>query len=98
MRAAGVAVDPPRLNDGPGRRQALEQRLGQALVARAPVRAIGKAVLLWLAPTGDDPVEVMRDLLVRQRQVDNERQALRRAAVDHDEDTRAVPVVEYCLR
>ena len=49
MGAAGVIVDPPRLDDGPGRRQAPEQMLVQALVAQAPVQALDKTVLLRLA-------------------------------------------------
>ena len=49
MRAAGVVVHPPRLDEGPGRRQAPEQVLVQALVAQAPVQAFSEAVLLRLA-------------------------------------------------
>ena len=62
MRAAGVVVDPPRLDDGPGRRQAPEQMLIQALVAQAPVQALDKAVLLRLA--GGDVVPRDRTLLL----------------------------------
>ena len=49
MGAAGVVVDPPRLDDCPGRRQAPEEMLVQALVAQAPVQAFDKTVLLRLA-------------------------------------------------
>ena len=49
MGAAGVVVDPPRLDEGPGRRQAPEEMLVQALVAQAPIQAFDKTVLLRLA-------------------------------------------------
>ncbi len=49
MRTAGVVVHPPRFDEGPGRRQAPEQMLGQALVAQAPIEASDKTVLLRLA-------------------------------------------------
>ena len=60
--AAGVIVDPPRLDDGPGRRQAPEQMLVQALVAQAPVQALDKTVLLRLA--GRDVMPLDRTLLL----------------------------------
>ena len=49
MRAAGVVVHPPRLDEGAGRRQAPEQMLVQALVAQAAVDTLDGAVLLRLA-------------------------------------------------
>ena len=62
MGAAGVVVDPPRLDDGPGRRQAPEEMLVQALVAQAPVQAFDKTVLLRLA--GGDLAPLNRTLLL----------------------------------
>ena len=62
MRAAGVTIDPPRLHDDPGCRQAPEQTLVQALVAQAPVQAFNNAILLRLA--GGDVMPLDRTLLL----------------------------------
>lgn len=57
MRAAGVVVDPTRLSDGPGCRQAREQMLVQALFAQAPVQALVEAVLLRLTRRSVVPLD-----------------------------------------
>ena len=49
MGPAGVVVDPRFFDDLPGRRQAAEQVLIEALVAEAAIQALDEAVLHWLA-------------------------------------------------
>lgn len=49
MRPAGIVIEPPRFNDPPRHRQAVEYVLVEAFIAKAATEALGKSVLDRLA-------------------------------------------------